>query len=195
MQSFLENLKRCVSWFSASSVTKEFQDICPTRDVFEARWSGLLTAVSDAPSGPLLAAVIGEIGLNSFDHNLGKWRDAPGCWFFYALEAQTVFTVIADRGQGMRSSLQRVRPSLQTDEEALRIAFEIRISGRAPEKRGNGLKFVRSAINSSQTRGLLCHSGTGEIVFGETNYLKNCLKNVSVNGTGVLSVIQWEISR
>jgi hypothetical protein len=39
-----------------------------------------------------------------------------------------------------------VRPELSSDAEALRIAFTERISGRAPEQRGNGLKFVRSVL-------------------------------------------------
>jgi len=34
-------------------------------------------------------------------------------------------------------------PELSTDEEAVRTAFTKVVSGRAPESRGNGLKFVR----------------------------------------------------
>ena len=30
---------------------------------------------------PLIIAVAGEIGNNSFDHNLGKWPDSPGVFF------------------------------------------------------------------------------------------------------------------
>ena len=30
---------------------------------------------------PLIVAVAGEIGNNSFDHNLGKWPDSPGVFF------------------------------------------------------------------------------------------------------------------
>ena len=38
---------------------------------------------------------------------------------------------------------------MQNDEEALRVAFTEIISGRAPEERGNGLKFVRNIAMSS----------------------------------------------
>ena len=53
---------------------------------------------------------------------------------------------MADRGQGVQKTLKRVRPQIADDEEALKIAFTEIVSGRAPESRGNGLKFVRKII-------------------------------------------------
>ena len=54
--------------------------------------------------------------------------------------------VLADRGQGILTTLKRVRPELINSSEAMRLAFTETISGRYPETRGNGLKFVRSII-------------------------------------------------
>jgi len=76
------------------------------------------------------------------------------------------WSVIADRGQGVLASLRRVLPGLQRDQYALDTAFSKIISGRSPEKRGNGLKFVREVVNGCTHRGLVFLSGTGEIGFG-----------------------------
>jgi len=54
--------------------------------------------------------------------------------------------VLADRGQGILTTLKRVRPWLVNSNEAIRVAFTEMVSGRYPETRGNGLKFVRSII-------------------------------------------------
>ena len=93
---------------------------------------------------PLISAITGEIGNNSFDHNLGNWPDAPGIFFAYNLRKGKV--ILADRGQGILTTLKRVKPNLLTHQDALRVAFTEVISGRAPEYRGNGLKFVRNVI-------------------------------------------------
>jgi excisionase family DNA binding protein len=47
----------------------------------------------------LVTAVAGEIGNNSFDHNLGNWPDIPGIFFGYDIHKRVV--VLADRGQGI----------------------------------------------------------------------------------------------
>ena len=104
----------------------------------------------------LITSVAGEIGNNSFDHNLGNWPDVSGIFFAYDIPKRVV--VLADRGQGVRSTLQRVLPELKTDREALRVAFTEIITGRAPEHRGNGLKYVRKVITESQMK-LLFQTG------------------------------------
>lgn len=116
---------------------------CPTRDIFQARLDKIRIALENRPGSNLnliypLIAVIGEIGNNAYDHNLGKWRDAMGIYF--DIDGKTI--VIADRGQGILSSIQKVKSEIKADIEALRVAFTQTISGRFPEKRGNGLKFV-----------------------------------------------------
>lgn len=93
---------------------------------------------------PLIVSAAGEIGNNSFDHNLGNWRDIPGV--FYGYDVQRRIITLADRGQGVLATLKRVKPELATDEEALETAFTEVISGRAPEARGNGLKLVKLIV-------------------------------------------------
>ena len=52
---------------------------------------------------PLLTSVAGEIGNNSYDHNIGKWIDAPGIFFGYDLNKKQI--VLADRGVGILETL------------------------------------------------------------------------------------------
>lgn len=158
-----------LQWFAAQSADNE-ETVCPTRDVFQARldsmYRTLLTAGKNINEVSLLTAVVGEIGNNCFDHNLGKWIDVAGCLFRYTHAESIYWIVAADRGQGILASLQRVEPTLDSHQAALETAFRKQISGRAPEQRGNGLKFVRSVINGHTARGLCCVSGDGKIAFG-----------------------------
>lgn len=108
----------------------------------------------------LLTLVAGEIGDNSFAHNIGSWPDIPGV--FYAYDVSKRVIVLADRGRGVRATLQRVRPTIGSDIEALRIAFTEVISGRDPEKRGNGLKVTRSVAEKTAI-GLIFRSGIGTV--------------------------------
>jgi hypothetical protein len=95
----------------------------------------------------LLSAIVGEIGNNSFDHNLGSWKDIPGIFFGYSFPDNGEWLVVlADRGQGILKTLRHARPSLANDLDALKVAFTEKLSGRAPEDRGNGLKFVKNGV-------------------------------------------------
>jgi len=138
-------------WAMASVGIFPSDDVyCPTRDVFQARLEKLQTVLqSKVPESAvsLLCAVAGEIGNNSFDHNIGNWPDATGVYFSYNLRNRNI--VLADRGLGILKTLKRVRPELVNAGEALKVAFTERISGRLPEARGNGLKFVRSVITKN----------------------------------------------
>jgi len=138
---------------------------CPDSSVFQARlhkMEELLSRVERLKNiFPLIVAVAGEIGNNSFDHNLGNWPDIPGVFFGYDIQKRR--TVLADRGQGVLATLQRVRPALETHAEALRVAFSEVVSGRAPENRGNGLKFVRQVI-ADNSIGLVFRTGDAELI-------------------------------
>lgn len=114
----------------------------------------------------LVVAVAGEIGNNSFDHNLGKWPDLPGVFFGYDFNKRQI--VLADRGLGVLATLGRVRPELKTHVEALRVAFTEIVSGRAPEDRGNGLKFVRRVVAQNPIS-LFFHSGDAELRLKKDN--------------------------
>ncbi|MFZ2299629.1 MAG: hypothetical protein WAW00_00665 [Candidatus Moraniibacteriota bacterium] len=130
---------------------------CKTRDVFQARLErmtgALIQSGIDEAKAYAFSAVAGEIGNNSFDHNIGNWRDVPGIWFsFQAFPDGKVTIILADRGRGVLETLRRVKKSLATDAEAITTAFTEKISGRAPENRGNGLKFVRSMVDANEWR-------------------------------------------
>lgn len=135
-------------WASASVGYVPQPDVyCQTRDVFQARLEKLQSVLKGKVSMSavsLLSAVAGEIGNNSFDHNLGNWPDTPGIFFSYDMRIRTI--ILADRGLGILATLKRVKPQLSNASEALNVAFTETLSGRRPEARGNGLKFVRSVI-------------------------------------------------
>lgn len=140
-------LKMAKEWvFEGVDIPQEFYS--PTSAIFQARLTKMQNIINSDNNlkeiVSLIVAVTGEIGNNSFDHNLGNWPDIPGVFFGYDINKRQV--VLADRGQGVLKTLKRVRPSLSNDEEALKVAFTEAISGRAPEERGNGLKFVRKVV-------------------------------------------------
>jgi hypothetical protein len=58
--------------------------------------------------------------------------------------------VLGDFGRGRKVSLIQVLPNITDDFEALEIAFTRKISGRYPEQRGNGLKFVSNTIQCNK---------------------------------------------
>lgn len=151
IELFLNDLFTSVrNWaFSNFAVEPPKDFFCQNSSVFQARLSRMGTELGRIQEinsiYPLLVAIAGEIGNNSFDHNLGNWPDILG--IFFAFDVNKRIIVLADRGQGILTTLQRVRPGLNDDKEALEIAFTERISGRAPESRGNGLKFVRQVVN------------------------------------------------
>ncbi|MBI4599320.1 hypothetical protein HY732_00170 [Candidatus Uhrbacteria bacterium] len=144
---------------------------CPTRDVFQGRLEKMNILLKNAHElndiASLIVVIVGEIGNNAFDHNLGNWRDEVGVYFSYDITARCI--VIADRGLGVQTTLKRVRPEIQNDCEALTIAFKEIVTSRAPEKRGNGLKLVEKMV-LAQNMKLDVYSGAGHygIEHGET---------------------------
>lgn len=186
------NIDRAKHWLSLSngeSFLNE-QEQCQTRDIFQARLDKIRITLESQPNSQLeviypLVAVIGEIGNNAYDHNLGKWRDAMGIYFFADVENQTV--VIADRGQGILSSIQKVKPEIKTDIDAIKVAFTETISGRSPEKRGNGLKFVTKVARD-----------LGLNIFLQSGFASTKINNSQLqfgeeteNINGVLAVIKY----
>jgi len=166
----LEDVKRFavdlekLSWsWAASAQPPEIPSeyYCERQDRFTSRLEKMATVLVETQNvgvdiASLLTAVAGEIGDNSFMHNVGNWPDVPGIFFSYDVNKRVI--VLADRGQGITKTLLRVRPAITTDVEALQIAFTEIVSARQPEKRGNGLKVVRHIVESNPI-GLLFRSG------------------------------------
>lgn len=160
------------------------QQHCATRDIFQARLDHLRIELEkqNVDVTSLLIAILGEIGNNAYDHNLGNWRDIPGTYFL-ADENRKTF-VIADRGQGIRKTITHVKPQVKNDREALNVAFTESISGRAPEQRGNGLKFVKSIIES-QGWSLECYSGNAVMNISKDQTIADEFSNV-ISGSIVI---------
>ena len=186
------NILRAEKWleYETDQGFLDEQEICPSRDIFQARLDKTRqefeTATAFKPDHiyPLIA-VVGEIGNNSFDHNLGKWRDIAGIYFDVDFENKTI--VLADRGQGIFSSIKNVRPDIANDLEAIKIAFTEKISGRYPEKRGNGLKFVTKVAQDLGLEIILRSGDAMAKIENETLSFKNANDNIK----GVLAVIKY----
>ncbi|MFA7087858.1 MAG: helix-turn-helix domain-containing protein [Patescibacteria group bacterium] len=131
-----------------TAIEPDSQFFCLDSPTFQTRLNHLEMAMQKIPKlekdFSFISSVVGEIGNNSFDHNLGSWPDIRGIFFAYDLSKGQI--VLADRGQGILATLKRVRPTLMNDSEALLTAFTEKISGRAPENRGNGLKYVKKVL-------------------------------------------------
>ena len=155
-----------------------------TRDVFTARMQSYVLETKKY----LEAAIIGEIGNNTFDHNFIFQQNLP--WGVYCnLSYKQKYIVIADYGMGVKQSLLSVLPTIGSDVEAVETAFTKRISGRSPEQRGNGLKFVSETIRENNWH-LYFQSGCGSCsidkhkidFFEKTPSITGCLAILDFSG-------------
>jgi excisionase family DNA binding protein len=195
IQRFMLDVE-ALGWAWASSAqAPEIEDdyYCERHDRFTSRLGkmsvvllkGLGKDAEDLVS--LLTLVAGEIGDNSFAHNIGNWPDVPGVFFSYDVDKRII--VLADRGRGVLTTLRYVRPSLENDIDALHVAFTEVVSGRDPEKRGNGLKVIRRVAESSMI-GLLLRSGLGAVRIPKKPGSMN-LSMAEENVRGVYTVITF----
>lgn len=149
---------------------------CQNRDIFQAKADKMLNELLEAKSINegniyIISAMVNEIGNNSFDHNLGKWPDITGVFFGYEAESDKLKIVLADKGQGVLKTLRQIKPELKNDAEALKVAFTEKISGRAPENRGNGLKFVKENVKNKKMH-LTFISGNAQAELNEKMEIK-----------------------
>jgi excisionase family DNA binding protein len=173
----------------APSVPKSYYS--DTQDRFRARLETMAILMSKDPAtseaAPLVTAIAGEIGNNSFDHNLGNWPDLPGIFFAYDTNKRIV--VLADRGIGIRSTLSRIRPDLKDDITTLTVAMTELVSGRSPEQRGNGLKFVRNVATDNPI-GVSLQSGIAVAkIDKEIKPMKITLADQNIRG--VITMIEY----
>lgn len=146
-----KELLEIIENINKASHEKNTDYFCSARDIFQARLDTFITRSNEF----LLSAVIGEIGNNTFDHNWDFAADqARGLYFNYD---DSNLIILADYGRGIKNSLKSVR-KCESDLEAIKVAFTEQISGRTPEQRGNGLKFVRETLIDKKWY-LYFHSG------------------------------------
>jgi excisionase family DNA binding protein len=193
LESFVLDLKTIARVWAESQIAPELSPelYCYPQDIFGARLNKMAFELDHNSStrslAPLIVAITGEIGNNSFDHNFGNWPDVPGVFFAYDINKRII--VLADRGVGIRTTLLRVRPNLKDDIMALSVAFTERLSGRFPEQRGNGLKFINN-ITTKNSIGVSLQSGTAVAEIAKLNgILKVNLADRYIRGT--LSVITY----
>jgi len=151
------------------------QHFAQTRDVFTARLQSYILETKKY----LEAAIIGEIGNNTFDHNFIFEEDRTR-GVYCNLSYMEKYIIIADYGKGVRQSLSSVLPSIGSDSEAVETAFTKMISGRAPEQRGNGLKFVSETIQHNEWY-LYFQSGSGSCNIDKSG-MKFAENDISING-------------
>lgn len=162
---FLNNLLSLANDWVHKNTEISSKFYCSNSAVFQTRLARMQDLLSEVKElnliFPLIVAVAGEIGNNSFDHNLGNWPDTPGIFFGYDMHKK--YIVLADRGLGILATLRRVKPELDNNEKALEVAFTEILSGRAPESRGNGLKFVRKIVAENPI-GLVFQTGDAKLI-------------------------------
>src|SRR3990167_1652162 len=164
LEIFASDLMRFASEWIRDGIEFPGAFYCSTSSIFNARLTKMEYALMQKPGFEklysLITLIAGEIGDNSFAHNLGKWPDTAGIFFGYDIAKGII--VLADRGLGILETLRRVRPELSSHVAAVNVAFTEFISGRSPEKRGNGLKLVREVV-IDQPINLFFTSGDAEV--------------------------------
>lgn len=160
-------IKAAKEHIALSSRTKDTDYFCSSRDVFQAR----LDSFIQKSQKYLESALIGEVGNNTFDHN---WQYSEGQMrgTYFNLSFMGKYVVLADYGRGIKESLSSVI-KLSTDVEAVETGFTKQISGRTPEQRGNGLKFVaETSVNKSWSLYYQTGNGSCAICDEKINFLQ-----------------------
>lgn len=169
---------------------------CKFRDGFDARLGHFLRMflnfgmnINDAK---LATAIVGELGNNVFDHNLGKWpTDISGC----IIAAQNfpkdkkIEFVIGDPGVGFLGSLKTAFPNLKNDTEAIKKGLAGN-TGRIGEKRGNGLRYIQSWTIQNFSGRLTIHSGNGVIEVDKDKIYEH--NDIKILGTLAQFVIYYK---
>jgi len=191
IEAFLNDLFKLAKDWAISQKEIPEQYYCQNSGVFQARITKMETLMIDNKDAKnlfsLLTSIAGEIGNNSYDHNLGLWPDVPGIFFAYDLNKKQI--VLADRGVGILETLKRVKTDLKDHKEALEVAFTEILSGRKPEARGNGLKYVRDVISKNPIN-LLFQTGDAKLLLtGNSPDLK--IENAKEFIRGCIALINY----
>lgn len=191
IEVFLSNLFKLAKDWTVSSKGFPEQFYCQNSAVFQARlikMGDLMMKDKNAKNlFSLLTSIAGEIGNNSYDHNLGQWPDTPGIFFGYDLNKKQI--VLADRGLGILETLKRIKPELKDHKQALKVAFTEIISGRKPEARGNGLKYVRKVISENPIS-LIFQTGDAKLILNGNSADLN-IESASKSIRGCLALISY----
>ena len=86
-------------WLIETPKEPDTKCYCPASTEFKGRLSKLQTSLESVEDindyYPLIVAIVGEIGNNSFDHNLGNWPDISGIFFSFDINKRQI--ALADK--------------------------------------------------------------------------------------------------
>ena len=170
---------------------------CRYRDEFNARLERFVGIFKNfglvENDARLITAIVGELGNNVFDHNLGNWpTDISGCFIAaqnYPLEKILEFT-IGDTGMGFLGSLKARFPNLKNDIEAISCGLAGN-TGRINEIRGNGLRIIQSWTINNFCGNIYIHSGNGFVEI-DKNGIKS-KETFKIIGTIVQIMLYYKI--
>lgn len=155
---------------------------CLYRDEFNARLGRFISMFktfglneSDAQRA---TALVGELGNNVFDHNLGNWpTNISGCIIAaqHYPSIRTIEIAVGDPGVGFYGSLKAAFPEIKNDIEAIKLGLDGN-TGRVGEKRGNGLKLIQQWTLQNFAGKVMIHSGNGLVIVDNTG-----MKEYTVN--------------
>lgn len=165
-----EASRELLSYSTSERDNLNLQEIeyCRTKDEFDGRLYRFPEifrsfGMDDNPAR-IMTAIVGELGNNVFDHNLGNWpSDITGCIILaqrYGGTRSRLHVIVADFGAGFLTSLQSAYPELRNDVEAIQKGLK-GYTGRIGEKRGNGLTTIQSWTIDKFHGTLSIHSGAG----------------------------------
>lgn len=114
--------------------------------------------------------LLGELGNNAFDHNLGNWPTDVSGVFIAAQnypKLRQVEVAVGDPGVGFKTSLRNAFPDLPNDVEAIKKGLA-GFTGRIGEKRGNGLRVIQHWTVDNFSGTLHIRSGGGLVRVDKT---------------------------
>jgi hypothetical protein len=123
-------------------------------------------------------ALVGELGNNVFDHNLGNWpTKVSGCIITAQRYPNTksIEIAVGDPGVGFYGSLKAAFPNVRNDIEAIKLGLAGN-TGRIGEIRGNGLKLIQQWTLQNFSGKVMIHSGNGLVIVAKAG-----MKEYSVN--------------
>ncbi len=168
LQDIFTLAKKWVVSQNVAEPDKEY--FCPDGQTFQSRLNRLERDLQNTNAAgsdfSLITSIVGEIGNNSFDHNLGNWpTKVSGCIIAaqHYPNLKKIDIAVGDPGVGFYGSLKAAFPEIKTDLDAIRKGLEGN-SGRIGETRGNGLRIIQQWTIQNFFGKVMIHSGNGLVI-------------------------------
>lgn len=155
---------------------------CLYRDEFNARLGRFITMFKtfglNENDAQRATSLVGELGNNVFDHNLGNWpTNISGCIIAaqHYPSTKTIEIAVGDPGVGFYGSLKAAFPEINNDIDAIKLGLAGN-TGRIGEIRGNGLRLIQQWTLQNFSGKVMIHSGNGLVIVNKTG-----MKEYTVN--------------